>query len=191
MVENYATAIEDYAFDDNIYTLEYIPPSKAITGSITFQNVMNIGEYAFWYCSSLTSMTLPNVTHIKEYAFQYCEGLTNVTIPNVTSIGGQAFTYCRGLTNVTMPNVTSIGYNVFSNCSQLTIVMIGSSIQTIGGYAFATYANPITLTIGKTVAEVQAMGTTDYDYNINTICSEWGLPSGSTIVCTDGTITIE
>ena len=47
------------------------------------------------------------------------------------------------------------------------------------------------MTISKTVAEVQAMGQTDYDYSTNVPYSEWGLPSGSTIVCTNGTIPIE
>ena len=50
--------------------------------------------------------------------------------------------------------------------------------------------NPVTLTIGKTVAEVEAMGTTDYDSETNVPYSQWGLLSGSTIVCTNGTITI-
>ena len=133
-----------------------IPPSKGITGNITFQNVTSIGYYAFYGCS----------------------GLTNVTMPNVMSIGDQAFAWC-GLTNVTMPNVTSIGYYAFYNCYDLTSVTIGSGIQGISEGAFNTNANPITLTIGKTVAEVQAIGY-----------SAWGLPSGSTIVCTDDTITI-
>ena len=69
---------------------------------------------------------------------------------------------------------------------------IGNGIQGIGSGAFATYGSKlVTLTIGKTVAEVQAMGQTDYNYETNVPYSEWGLPSGSTIVCTDDTITIE
>lgn len=67
---------------------------------------------------------------------------------------------------------------------------IGSGIQRIGSYVFETYGSPITLTIDKTVAEVEAMGQTDYDTNANVPYSEWHLPSGSTIVCTDGTIPI-
>lgn len=66
---------------------------------------------------------------------------------------------------------------------------IGSGLQRIGGSAFATYGNPITLTISKTVAEVETMGTADsYNPDTNVPYSGWGLPSGSTIVCTGGTI---
>ena len=90
-----------------------------------------------------------------------------------------------------MPNVTSIASDAFYGCSGLTSITIGSEIQGIGNGAFATSGSPVTLTIGKTVAEVQTMGTTDYYPSINVPYSEWGLPSGSTIVCTNGTIPID
>ena len=44
LVENYATAIGDHAFADGNYTMNSIPPSKGITGNITFQNVTRIGK---------------------------------------------------------------------------------------------------------------------------------------------------
>ena len=157
VVENYATAIGDYAFNDVNYA-DGIPPTKAITGNITFQNITSIGEVAF----------------------NYCVGLTNIMMPNVTSISTGGFANCESLTNVTMPNVTNIGEFAFDGCSGLTSVTIGSDIQEISSGAFNTNGSLITLTIGKTVAEIQEMGY-----------SEWGLPSGSTIVCTDGNITIE
>lgn len=146
MVEDYATAIGDQAFENSAYLVDYIPPSKAIDGNITFQNVTSVGVSAFDNCNGLESMMLPNVMNIKNGAFSYCCALNNVTI--------------------------------------------GSGIQGIGYSAFETSGDPITLTIGKTVAEVQAMGTTDYEYSTNVPYPEWNLPSGSTIVCTDGTITI-
>ena len=43
VVENYATAINDNAFNDGDYIMGGIPPSKGITGSITFQNITSIG----------------------------------------------------------------------------------------------------------------------------------------------------
>ena len=134
-----------------------------------------------------------NVTGIGWYAFSNCSQMTDITIPSsVLTIGEGAFSGCNSLTSITIPNgVTSIGDWAFSCCGGLTSVTIGSGIQGIGSSAFDTYGDPITLTIGKTVAEVKAMGTTDYDYNTNVPYSEWGLSSGSTIVCTDGTITIE
>ena len=54
----------------------------------TEYSVTSIGEWAFYYCSSLTSVTIPNsVTTIGNYAFNECTSLTSVTIPNsVTTI---------------------------------------------------------------------------------------------------------
>ena len=47
-------------------------------------------------------MDIPNgVTSIGNYAFRYCSGLTSVKIGNsVTSIGNYAFSFCTGLTSI-------------------------------------------------------------------------------------------
>ena len=57
---------------------------------------MDIGGYAFNYCTSLKSVTIPNsVTSIKAGTFQYCRSLESVTIPDsVTSIGLGVFNEC-------------------------------------------------------------------------------------------------
>ena len=100
--------------------------TAAVKGDIVIPNsVTSIGDYAFYGCSSLTSVTIPNsVTSIGSRAFYGCSSLTSVTIPSsVTSIGENAFTFCRSLTSVTIPNsVTSIGQYAFSGCTSLPVV---------------------------------------------------------------------
>ena len=66
-------------------------------------SVTSIGEWAFYDCTSLTSITIPNsVTCIGNSAFSGCAGLTRITIPSsVTSIGNCAFSGCANLTSVT------------------------------------------------------------------------------------------
>ena len=101
--------------------------------------VTSIGNYAFTYCVSLTSITIPDsVTSIGYYAFFYCRSLTSITIPDsVTSIGNYAFFYCRSLTSITIPDsVTSIGNDAFSNCRSLTSITIPDSVTSIGNDAF-------------------------------------------------------
>ncbi len=52
-----------------------------------------IGDEAFAYCFSITSINLPgSITSIGNYAFAYCNSLTSITIPNsVKNINPNAF----------------------------------------------------------------------------------------------------
>ena len=68
------------------------------------QGITSIGDSAFFYCYSLTSVSIPDsVTSIGDRAFYYCDSLTSVSIPDsVTSIGDYAFGDCSNLT-LTVP----------------------------------------------------------------------------------------
>ena len=102
-------------------------------------SVTSIRGYAFYFCSSLTSVTIPNsVKSVGNSAFGYCEGLTSVTIPNsVTSIGNGAFCNCSGLTSITLSDVlSSIGDHAFYGCSSLSSIILPDSLVSIGSSAF-------------------------------------------------------
>ena len=135
-----------------------IIPAKVTNSSTSVEyNVTSIGGYAFYECSSLTSVTISNsVTSIGSSAFRGCSGLTTVTIGNsVTSIGGSAFYNCSGLTSVTIPNsVTSIGGYAFYNCSGLTSVTIPNSVTSIGIGAFNICSSLTSVTIGNSVTSI-------------------------------------
>ena len=76
--------------------------------------------------SEIKDLVIPNdITEIKNYTFSYCSSLTSVTIGNsVTEIGDEAFYYCRGLTSVTIGNsVTSIGNEAFNYCWDLDTII--------------------------------------------------------------------
>ena len=142
--------------------------------------VTSIGDRAFAYCASLTSVTISDsVTTIGDYAFANCDSLTSIEIPDsVTSIGQKAFSSCDSLTSVTCPAFAisyipdgslqtvvitsgdSIGEDAFRGCESLTSVTIGDSVTSIGDYAFAWCDSLTSITIPDSVESIG-----DYAFN--------------------------
>ena len=84
------SASADVVEVDGIYYDIYGTTAKVTRGGVKYSGDIVIPE----------SITFENskysVTSIGDYAFQYCSGLTSVTIPNsVTSIGIYAFYNCN------------------------------------------------------------------------------------------------
>ena len=143
-LNNNAIASKTYTSSSNIKTIFGSQVEEYVLG----EDVTSIGDYAFYGCTSLTSITIPEiVTSIGEHAFWGCTGLISITIPeDVISIGESAFNGCTGLTSVTIPkNVTSIGAYAFSNCSNAQeFVFEGETPPTFGGsYLFEDSTCPI------------------------------------------------
>ncbi len=118
------TVIPSYNDPDERPWKDYVEVVEKIVFN---EGVRGIGNYAFGYCASLTTVTIPaGVTRIGNGVFYGCSGLTTVTIPaSVTSIGYDAFRSCSSLTSVTIPaSVTSIGVGVFAYCSNLATMTV-------------------------------------------------------------------
>ena len=153
----------------------------------------SIREYAFAYCSDLTSVTISEgVTSIGQAAFWQCTGLTTVAwnavacrdfdyhshpffgADNVTSITfGNQVTHipaylCYGmnkLTKVTIPNsVTSIGRRAFCGCSALTSVTISNSKTSIEEDAFMGCRSLTSVTKPERVAKDLITELVEYFY---------------------------
>ena len=125
--------------------------------------VTEIGDYAFYGCSSLTNIEIPNsVTTSGWYAFLECISLTNITIPNsVISIGSDAFDGC-----------SSLQYNEYENCLYLgnkenpylylfvikdkdaNNVLINHKTKFIGSYAFSYCGSLISIEIPNSVTNI-------------------------------------
>ena len=146
------TLVDDTTIGNNAFQYCTSLTSVTIGNSVT-----NIGVRAFATCTSLTSVTIPNsVTSIGGYAFGGCTSLTSVTIGNsVTSIEGQVFQSCTSLTSVTIPNsVTSIGDRAFQDCTSLTSVIIPNSVTSIVSEAFSRCSGLTSVTIGNSVTSI-------------------------------------
>ena len=146
---------ERSSFNYSGLTIATIPETVTYYG--TTYSVTSIGDRAFEYCSSLTSVTIGNsVTSIGDDAFYGCSSLTSITIPNsVTSIGDDAFDRCSSLTSITIPeSVTSIGDRAFNRCSSLTSITIPNSVTSIGDYAFQSCSSLTSITIPNSVTSI-------------------------------------
>ena len=131
-------------------------PATVVENAITY-SVTSIGDIAFQFCSSLTSVVIPNsVTSIGFSAFQFCSSLTSVVIPNsVTSIEYFAFASCTSLTSVSIPNsIKSLEEYVFSGCDSLTSLIIPDSVITIGNSAFADCLDLTNVTFPSSVTSI-------------------------------------
>jgi hypothetical protein len=96
----------------NDNTLEAYPSA---TGDITLPSSLDIGYYAFYNNSNITSVTVPGAVIIYDNAFSECANLYSVSLPNVISIGDNAFSGCTSLGRVSLPATPpTLGSDVFS-----------------------------------------------------------------------------
>ena len=146
------TAESIAGWSDSASTLKHFSNLESVEG----RRIVEIGEGAFYDCTSLTSASFPIVTSISDYAFRSCTSLISVSFPEVTSIGEYAFRSCTSLISVSFPVATSIGEYAFYNCTSLTTIEI-PSVTSIGSSAFArTGATSLTITTGPTAPTVGA-----------------------------------
>ena len=133
----------------NSYSGAVVIPESVTYNDKTY-SVTNIGNYAFYNCSGLTSVTIPNsVTSIGQYAFRDCSSLTSVTIGNgVTSINQDAF-YVTSIKKVvwltkTPPNgytnvggsINYVSNNNFSGLSNVKVYPFLNSIFEANGVKY-------------------------------------------------------
>ena len=130
---------------------------ETITYNGTTYSVTSIGDYAFYWCESLTSITIPeSVTSIGDDAFYGCSSLTSISIPeSVTNIGNRTFYSCSSLTSISIPeSVTSIGDYAFYLCESLTSITIPNSVTSIGNYALQDCSSLTSITIPNSVITI-------------------------------------
>ncbi len=150
-------------------------------GSVIPDDVLGIGNNAFFGCGKLESVTIPNgVKSIGELAFASCKELDSIIIPpSVTNVGKGAFCNLPALTvDTTNPVFYSEGNCIIERatktviagckgsvipddvlgigagafyCCDLTSITIPNGVKSIGNYAFSNCSNLVSVTIPNSV----------------------------------------
>ena len=106
-----------------------IPSSVTPPGGSDSYTVKEIGKYAFYGCSSLSSIVIPNsIEVIDNYALAGCEELTSINLPaQLTTIGDKAFMDCKTIGSINIPaSVSSIGKGILSGCIGLSSITVAN-----------------------------------------------------------------
>lgn len=107
---------------------------RTTASTVHISGISKISANAFYSMFALTSVKfLDNaLTEIGDYAFIFCSSLTTITLPeNVTSIGVSAFEACGNLTSLKIPaKVTSIGERAFALNHKLTAISMEETFST-------------------------------------------------------------
>lgn len=153
----YANCIKNVRIGNGITDLgQYVFYWCSSLESITIpSSVTSIGQYAFYF-SSIESIVIPSsVTSIANYAF-YSSSLESIAIPSsVTSIANYAFASNLAMQNISIPSsVTSISTGTFSNCNNIKHITIPPSLTTIGNNAFASCVSLSSITIPSSVTSI-------------------------------------
>ena len=163
--------------DDGTYysVTDYTGSAKEVIIPSVHQGlpVTSIESFAFYNCTSLTSITIPDsVTSIGSWAFRGCDSLTSVYITDIAAWCaidfGDAYAnpldsahnlYLNGelVTDLVIPDsVTSIGKYAFCGCESLTSITIPISVTSIGYEAFLSCYDLTNITIPDSVTSIEA-----------------------------------
>ena len=131
------TVVEPYASGTSIFGANIVSNVYNSKGLITFDDcVTSIGERAFYFRESLSTMIIPDsVIIIDTLGFSDCSSLYSIQFgSDLTSIRDYAFVRCTSLSSITIPDsVTSIESGAFMYCSHLSSVTIGSGVTKLDG----------------------------------------------------------
>ena len=134
-----STAIKEignYAFYNTAYT------AIDILGSVN-----HVGDYAFAYCSKLSSFT-SNAGVLGQNVASYCDSLTTVIVNDINeatddmiTIGSDAFAHNASLSAVDLGNVPYLGSRMFGDCLALRTITIPATVKKMGEKIFERDTN--------------------------------------------------
>lgn len=104
------------------------------------EEVVYVGNYAFWSVNSLESISLPNCKEVTTACFQNCKSLKAASFRSCTAAGGTVFRGCSSLLDVNFPSLEYTSTYIFAECSALERIVL-PKVKQLGGAAFHTCAS--------------------------------------------------
>ena len=131
----------------------------ASLNEIDLSNVENIGESAFAYCVELDEIDLSSAVSFSPFVFECCIGISEIESPvNNVAIPTGFCMFCVNLLSIDLSMATNIGEMAFSNCWRLEELVLPPNSETmsvnIGAYAFCVCDLPDIIIISSSIASV-------------------------------------
>lgn len=124
----------------NIFALGYelFKGCHKLSTVVMNSGINKIEGGVFANCTTLQNIDLTGVSSIGASAFEGCTSLKSAIIPNVDDINACVFKECTSLSKLGLsPSLTNIEYDAFKNCTSLSSITIPSTVNYMGGEAFA------------------------------------------------------
>ena len=131
---------------------------KSLVEVVINDGLREMGESAFYGCSSLQSISIPStITKIGTFVFDSCIGLEEVVLKEgLKEIGHKAFANCKALQSITIPStVEMIDTSAFFSCTEMREVILNDGLKKIGGGAFQKCPSLERITIPSTVDYIE------------------------------------
>lgn len=158
-------------------TPSYQKPNTTLVSAVINDEVGQIANNGFAYCSNLSSVTIngKHLNRINNNAFLRCNSLTSVglkgsgasvEIPeSVTSLGYGVFTGCENLISAVIPNTVRYGAlnSTFSECYKLANVTLPTTIDDSDKKSENTFWGCSALTSVVLPENITTMGSSTFD----------------------------
>ena len=149
------------------------------------ETVHTIEEGAFSCCHNLKRVEMPKaLNYLGEEAFEYCDSLTSITVPEgIETLNFKTFSNCDKLKEIILPNsLKKMEYMAICECASLEDIDIPVGVEEIGGNQFSNCDNLKIINIPDTVTQFEDSKLKDVRLNISklgksfkaTLKHQWG-----------------
>ena len=127
---------------------DVVIPSKISHNGVDY-TVTEIGDYAFYECTTMKSITIPtSITSMGEYAFLHCDNLESVYISDLAAWCNIAFT------STADSNPLCYASHLYVNGEEVKDLVIPDGVQSIGKCAFWFFKGLQSVAIPNSVKEI-------------------------------------